>query len=141
VGNIINLVRQIFSYQGYVTTTHDLAKSRFITIKKIIELRLRTCGSLASITAAILRQLGYPTILIDGRLTIDGKSIHHAWLEVVLVKPKRILAIDPSRKPGKITKRYQRRAAYLDWSELEKNKPRPRFTASHPRTKKSTSTG
>lgn len=119
VREVIAMVRKYFSYEEYVTITHNVEKSRFVTLKNVIAMRLRTCGALASVTAAVLRRLGYPTKLIDGRLQLGKESVRHAWLEVTLEGQRKPFSIDPSRSPGIVTKHYKRRAAYLDWSELE----------------------
>lgn len=121
---VIDAVRKYFSYGGYVTSTHDLRLSRFISVTKILKLRLRTCGSLAAVTAAVFRSLEYPTRLVDGRLNQGKKTLRHAWLEVYLERPRGWYAIDPSRGSGRITTAYHRRRTYQDWAELEQEKAR-----------------
>ena len=126
--NVRLMIEQIlkhFSYQEYLTNTHDLAKSRFVGVRKIISIRLRTCGSLASITASVLRQLGYPTKLIDGRFRHGQKIFRHAWIEVNLDPEKKYRSFDPNRYPGRITKSYLKRGQYVDWSELETKISKP----------------
>lgn len=117
---VIRMVLQYFTQEKYVTTTHNLALSRFLPIARILRMRLRTCGSIAAVAAAVLRALGYPTKLVDGKLHRDGKWRSHAWLEVYLPDRKRFTAFDPFSKEYRITRQHKRRASYRDWAEVEK---------------------
>lgn len=90
-------------------------KSRFISVGDIISKRQNTCGSRASLAAALLRLGGLPTKLIDGFHIED-----HGWIEVKLGKNWQ--PFDPTCKKFRyqITKNDLKIKEYRDWSFLEK---------------------
>ncbi len=122
VRDIIETLRQHFSYNQYVTTTHNLRLSRFVPVDKIIRMRLRTCGAIAATSAAVLRSLGYPTKLIHGKIRDHGRWVSHAWIETYLGDRRRFVALDPSRNVFRLTRWYRRLDEYRDWSEMKRDR-------------------
>lgn len=120
VKEIISDVRAHFDYKGYVLTTHNIRLSRFLPVRDILRKKLRTCGSIAAVTAVALRYLGYPTKLIHGKLKYKSKIITHAWIETYLPSKKKFVYFDPFRPSNKVTDNHLRIAAYRDWSDMEK---------------------
>lgn len=116
---VVEAVRQHFSYRQYVTTTHDIRRSRFVPVRKILRMRLRTCGAVAATTAVVLRHLGCPTKLIHGKIRSRGRWVSHAWIEIYLPDQRRFVAVDPSRNAYRLTRWYRRLGEYRDWSEMK----------------------
>jgi hypothetical protein len=121
---VISVIKALFSEfdpkKSYLTQTRNLKLSRFITVNKIIKIKLFTCGSASAVLASILRKLGYPTKLIDGKIKSKSKWRRHAWIEVYLKERERFIPLDPFSNQYKITKKHRRLGAYVDWRELEK---------------------
>jgi len=116
---VLKAIREEFDPRNYkVTYTNDFKKSRFISAANVLKKRQRSCGSLATIVASILRNLGYPTKLIDGFYIKDNSKMRHAWNEVFI--NKKWLQFDISRKNLRIGKYHIRKKEWIDWGDLEK---------------------
>jgi len=119
VNEIIGLIHNFFTTEKYYTTTANLQLSRFITATNIIKKRLRTCGSISAICTLVLRKLGIPTKLIDGKIYKDGRWRTHSWIEVYIEDDKSFVSFDPFSKDYFITKNHKKRGEYIDWSDLK----------------------
>lgn len=80
--------------------------------------RQRSCGSLVSVTAAVLRNLGIQTKLIDGRSIKRDPRMRHAWVEVFI--DGSWVPFDIIQKDYALTPHHVKLGEYLDWEELEK---------------------
>jgi len=85
IRQIMKIVHGYFNpAKYYVTTTNNLILSRKASLNFIMKNRLRTCGSLSSVAAMLLKKLGFQTRLVHGKQNIDGRWAQHAWIEVKL---------------------------------------------------------
>jgi len=105
-----------------VKTTKNWRKSRFISAKDILRKRLRTCASLALLTACGLRYLGIPTKLIHGYLLESKEKFRHAWNEIYFPDYKKFLPMDMTRLNYKITDKHIKMKECVDWSGLDSPK-------------------
>ena len=121
---VINVIRAVLaefdSKKYYVTQTRNWRLSRFVSVPIIIKMKLRTCGSISSVVTSVLRNLGYPVKLIDGKLYSEGEWRRHSWLEVQLGKEGKFVSFDPFAKNFMITKKHRKSSSYTDWSEMER---------------------
>lgn len=114
--NLIKLIKAEFDRRKYtVTVTHNLKQSRLMSAKDVLLKRQRSCGSLATVMASLLRSLGIPTKLIDGYY--KGKDKHYAWIEVYL--EKKFVPFDVNLRSHKLTKYHKKVGEYVDWSEMK----------------------
>jgi len=110
-----------FNPQKHQTTsTKDIKKSRLITVREILEKRQTSCGSQASVVAAVLRNLKIPTKLIHGMYIDDTTRMYHAWNEVLINNKWVPFDITNPRDNFKINKSHIKKLEALDWSEFEK---------------------
>lgn len=115
---VLQILKEEFNPQVHATTTtNDFAASRFILVHNILEKRQRSCGSLASVVAAVLRGLGFPTKLVDGKFVKNSPDMRHAWNEVYI--GGQWVAYDIMQKDFQLTKYHIKKGEYVDWQELE----------------------
>jgi len=115
---VLDVIKQEFNpAEHMVSTTNNFAASRFTTVPAIMAKRQRSCGSLASVVAAVLRNLGIPTKLIDGKFVKRDPRMRHAWVEVYLDQVW--VPFDIMQKEYALTPYHVKRGEYLDWEELE----------------------
>lgn len=119
IRKILKGIREEFNPKKYKTTiTNDFKKSRFITVRNILKKRQRSCGSLATVVASVLRNLNYPTKLINGWYIKDNPNMRHAWNEIYV--QGKWWPIDITKKGFKISKHHIKKDEWLDWGDLEK---------------------
>lgn len=124
---LLMLLRTEFSsYYFKNTKTHDFRKSRFISARAILRKRQATCGSVATVAAAVLRRYGVPTKLIHGYFKKEDPDMRHAWLEVYIKAENKFVPIDVTRKDFKVGRYHVRRSAWVDWAEMEKTMKKPK---------------
>ena len=117
---ILKVIKEEFNPTLHtITTTHDFKISRFITVNEILEKRQRSCGSLVSVVASVLRCLGLPTKLIDGMFIKNNPNMKHAWIEVFIGGAW--APFDIMQKDFKLTSYHIKKGEYVDWQELEDN--------------------
>ncbi|MFH0874073.1 MAG: transglutaminase-like domain-containing protein [Candidatus Komeilibacteria bacterium] len=115
---IITDIRNYFNPAKYHTsTTQKKSESRCLPVSVILRRRLRTCGSIASVSALVLRYLGLPTKLIDGKLKRNGVWRSHAWIEVYLPGKNKFIPFDAFSAEYKVGRDHRRVASYNDWSQ------------------------
>ena len=120
VSGVIKAVLSEFDpKKDYVTTTRNWRLSRFLSVSKIIKIKLRTCGSICAVVAAVLRKIGLAVKLVDGKLCKDGEWRRHAWLEVKYDKGGQFIPFDPFSPGFHLTKKHRKVATFADWSEME----------------------
>jgi transglutaminase/protease-like cytokinesis protein 3 len=119
VKTILLAIHEEFNPAKYkITHTNDFKKSRFISVKNILNKRQASCGSKATVVASVLRSLGYPTKLINGLYIKDNPQMRHAWNEV-LINNKWVI-FDITRKDFKIGKYHIKKNEWIDWGDLKK---------------------
>ena len=120
VRRVLQAIREEFDPKVHpITTTHNFITSRFISVRDVVEQRQRSCGSLASVVAAVLRGLGIPTKLVDGRFIKHNPNMRHAWNEVLI--GGQWVAFDVMQKDFRLTAHHVRKGEYVDWQQLEKS--------------------
>ncbi|MBU1202981.1 transglutaminase-like domain-containing protein [Patescibacteria group bacterium] len=120
VHKIFKLIRQEFDPRLHkVEIVNDLAKSRFISAKDLYSKRQYSCGSLATLVASILRTLGVPNKLIDGKYIKDNPNMRHAWNEVYLLDQGKFVAFDITKPGFSLSKYHIKEGEYIDWEDLE----------------------
>ncbi|MBU1130594.1 transglutaminase-like domain-containing protein [Patescibacteria group bacterium] len=118
VREILELIRGEFDPKKFKTTyTNNFKKSRFISVRNILKKRQRSCGSMATVVASVMRSLGYPTKLINGFYVKDKDDMRHAWNEIY-IKGKWI-PFDVTRKDFKIGNYHVKKGEFVDWSDLK----------------------
>ncbi|MFA5070532.1 MAG: transglutaminase domain-containing protein [Patescibacteria group bacterium] len=121
VNELIKTVHSFFDDKKYfIGYTTNLRLSRTTDLNKIFQLRLRTCGAMATVLAFVLRQKGFTVRLVDGKLYRHGRWGRHAWIEVLINKTWR--AFDPFSPGFLADKRTHKRVrAYESWKEMKLN--------------------
>ena len=120
VTKILLLIREEFNPQKFNTTsTNNFRKSRFISIKDIFKKRQSSCGSMATVVASVMRNLEYPTKLINGFYIKETENMRHAWNEIYI--NKKWVPFDITRKDFKVGVYHIKKDVFVDWSDLEKN--------------------
>lgn len=115
---ILEVIREEFNPERHETTyTNDFKKSRFISVKDVLEKRQRSCGSRATVVASVLRNLNIPTKLVDGLYIKDNPNMRHAWNEVLI--NDEWLPFDITKRGFEIGEYHIRKGEYVDWSEME----------------------
>lgn len=115
---ILELIRGEFDPRKFKTTyTNNFKKSRFISVKNILKKRQRSCGSMATVVASVIRSLGYPTKLINGFYVKEKDDMRHAWNEIYI--KGRWVPFDVTRKDFKIGKYHVKKDEFVDWSDLK----------------------
>lgn len=115
---VLKIIKEEFDPRVHmITTTNDFTASRFVSVRHILEKRQYSCGSLASVVAAVLRHCGLPTKLIDGKFIKKNPDMRHAWNEVYI--NRRWVAFDIMQKDFQLTKHHIKKGEYVDWEELE----------------------
>lgn len=118
VARILSLIRDEFNDKIYqTTTTTDFKKSRYINVADIIQERQNTCGSLATVVAAVMRSRSVPTKLIHGYYYEINPDMRHAWNEIYINGGWQ--SFDITRKDFKIGKDHYKEREVADWSELQ----------------------
>lgn len=95
------------------TATNDFKTSRFISVKEILTKRQRSCGSMATVAASVLRNFGIPVKLIDGRFIKNNPKMRHAWNEVWV--NNRWVSFDITQKKFSLTPYHVKLGEYVDW--------------------------
>ncbi|MCG2693858.1 transglutaminase-like domain-containing protein [Candidatus Parcubacteria bacterium] len=101
-----------------ITTTHDFKTSRFISVKEVLEKRQRSCGSMSTVVASVLRNFGVSVKLINGMFIKDNPNMRHAWIEVWL--DNEWVPFDITKKNFALTPYHIRLGEYVDWEDLKK---------------------
>jgi len=118
VKEVLTLIRDEFDDKVYqTTTTTDFKKSRYINVADIMLRRQNTCGSLATVVAAVLRSLNIPTKLIHGYYQEVNPDMRHAWNEVYIDDAWQ--PFDITRKDFTIGSKHYKESEVVDWSELQ----------------------
>jgi hypothetical protein len=105
----------------YVQTTNNYRLSRKASVAYILKHKLRTCGSVSTLLAYLLRKKGYYVRLVDGKLKRNGGWHQHAWIEVLIENKWK--AFDAFAKGFTVTsKTHKKLGAYNSWTELLRNK-------------------
>lgn len=118
VTGILKSIKEEFDPQIHtISKTNNFNTSRFISVNEILEKRQYSCGSLTTVVASVLRNLGLPTKLIDGKFVKRNPNMRHAWVEVWLAG--NWVPFDIMQKDFKLTDYHIRKGEYSDWSELE----------------------
>lgn len=126
---VLDRIRQEFDPRQYIiSTTQIFGKSRFIGIREILKIRLRTCGAMATVVASVFRSLGIPTKLVNGRYTRQNANMRHAWNEIFRDDVKKFVPYDITRKDFRLDRYHKKKDEWCDWSEMEKtyNKSGPK---------------
>jgi transglutaminase/protease-like cytokinesis protein 3 len=120
IKKILEVIRDEFDSKKNTTTiTNDIVESRFISVSEILERRQRSCGSMASVVASVLRNLGIPTKLVHGRFVKNRPGMYHAWNEVRINhgwKSFDTTQVDGSYNIGEFHKKI---LETVDWEEIE----------------------
>ena len=120
VRKIFKIIRQELDPRIYkVHIENDFKKSRFISARDVLEKRQYSCGSLATIVAFILRILGTPVKLIDGRFIKSNSKMKHAWNEIYLIEKNEFVPFDITKPDFAISDYHIKEGEYVDWEELE----------------------
>lgn len=116
---VLQAIKEEFDPQLHtITTTHDFKTSRFISVKEVLEKRQRSCGSMSTVVASVLRNFGVPVKLINGKFIKDNPKMRHAWTEIWL--DNEWVPFDITRKDFALTSYHVRLGEYVDWEDLEK---------------------
>jgi len=116
---ILDVIKKEFDPAEHdIRTTNDFNVSRFTAVPEIIDRRQRSCGSLASVVAAVLRSLGIPTKLVDGKFVKRDPRMRHAWVEVYV--GRMWVPFDIMQKDYALTPYHVKLGEYVDWEDLEK---------------------
>ena len=116
---ILELIRGEFDSRKFKTSyTNNFKKSRFISVKNVLKKRQRSCGSMATVVASVMRNLGYPTKLINGFYVKEKDDMRHAWNEIYIEGGW--FPFDVTRKNFKIGKYHVKKDEWVDWEDLEK---------------------
>lgn len=119
INNVLKIIKDEFNSEKHeITKTNIFEQSRFITTKDVLAKRQRSCGSMATVVASVLRSLNIPTKLIDGKFIKNNPRMQHAWNEVLI--NNEWMVFDITQKDFKLTEYHIREGEYSDWSELEK---------------------
>ncbi|MEK7202725.1 MAG: transglutaminase domain-containing protein, partial [Patescibacteria group bacterium] len=118
IEKVLRIISDEFNSKKYkLHRTHDFRESRFISVAEILKIRQASCGSMATVVAAVLRQMQIPVKLIHGNFSETKKSCRHAWNEVYI--NGKFIPFDITRKNLKITKKHIRISEWADWADLE----------------------
>ncbi len=119
IEKVIEAVHSLFDqHKYYVLTTKNYRLSRGATLNFILKNRLRTCGSITTVLAHILRSVGFTVMLVDGKLRKDNKWSKHSWLKVKLGKTWH--SFDPFSKNFLIDKKTHKvLGVYSSWKEIK----------------------
>ncbi len=116
---ILRIVKEEFNPSKYeITKTHDFKTSRFISVADVLEKRQYSCGSLATVVASVLRNLGIPVKLINGKFVKNNPNMKHAWVEVFILGDW--VPFDIMQKKFVLTGYHVKKDEWLDWADLEK---------------------
>lgn len=116
---VLEAIREEFNPDKYrITITNDFKKSRFISVRNILKKRQRSCGSITTVVASVLRSLGIPTKLINGYYIKVNPNMRHAWNEIYI--NKKWISLDIMRKDFRIGKHHLKKNEWVDWRDLEK---------------------
>ena len=118
---ILRLIKDEFDdTRYYVSCTTNIYLSRFIKVDKILKIRLRSCGAMATVVAAVFRELGVPTKLISGYYKRSHPNMRHAWNEIYIEEKGKFIPFDITRKNFKLDKFHIKKDEWVDWSDFEK---------------------
>jgi transglutaminase-like putative cysteine protease len=118
VKEVLALIRDEFDdKKNQITTTTDFKKSRYINVADILLRRQNTCGSLATVVAAVLRSQNIPTKLIHGYYQEINPDMRHAWNEIYVDGAWQ--PFDITRKDFTIGTKHYKESEVVDWSELQ----------------------
>lgn len=117
VKKVLTLIKNEFdSEKQETTTTRDFKLSRFIGVNDVLNKRQKSCGSVATVVAAVFRSLGIPTKLINGYLG-EGENMRHAWNEIYFDGAWH--PFDITRGNFAVGEKHIRKGEYVDWAEME----------------------
>lgn len=115
---ILKLIREEFNPKKFKTTyTNNFKESRFISVRNILKKRQKSCGSMATVVASVMRNLGYPTKLINGMYIKEKDNMRHAWNEIYI--NGQWISFDITRKNFKLDKYHIKQDEFVDWEDLE----------------------
>ncbi|MFH1112219.1 MAG: transglutaminase domain-containing protein [Patescibacteria group bacterium] len=119
VEKVIKTILSLFDQtKYYVLTTKNYRLSRTATINFILKNRLRTCGSIATVLAYVLRSVGFTVVLVDGKLKKDNKWSKHGWIKVKLGRTWR--SFDPFSLNFRVNKKNHKVVgAHSSWKEIK----------------------
>ncbi len=123
VKKIMSVILDEFdSSKHEITSTNDIKVSRFITVSDVLKKRQRSCGSIATVVASVLRNLQIPTKLIHGKYTRYNPNMNHAWNEVNIDGDDWTpLDITLAKKEFKLDEFHIKKLEALDWEEFEQS--------------------
>lgn len=129
VDQAVKIVRQWLNNISYDTSCNppkpirlarSLIESRSVKASELIVSPVASCGSLVTLGASVLREIGYPVKLIHGS---HPRSMHHAWIEIYNHETKKWEPYDFTgfgKGPyGEITKQHKRILECADWFEIK----------------------
>lgn len=105
-----------FASTGKHRIPTTIMQSRFAPASEVVDTGMLSCGSLATLSAALLRHRGYEVALVHGRF----RDNPHAWIRV-RIPGKRWRPFDPSdpysRHPE--GRNYDTKLVCADWAEIK----------------------
>jgi hypothetical protein len=121
VEKILEIIASEFNPNRYqITRTNDIKVSRFINVKNVLDKRLSSCGSKATVVASVLRSLNIPTKLVHGLYIDRNPRMRHAWNEVCLNEGYWVpFDITHDYKGFKLDKFNIKKFEAVDWEEYE----------------------
>jgi len=119
---VLEIIKEEFNPNKYIVSyTRNFKRSRFISVRDVLEIRLRTCGAMATVVASVFRYLGIPTKLINGNYTKKDKRMRHAWNEIYIFSLKKFIAFDITRENFRIDKYHIKKDEWVDWEDLDEH--------------------
>lgn len=117
---VFKIIRQEFDPRLHkVNIVNNFEKSRFISVKDILNKRQYSCGSLATLVASIFRTFGIPVKLIDGKYIKENPNMNHAWNEIYFLNEDKFIPFDITRPSFEVSKYHIKEGEYVDWEELK----------------------
>ena len=110
---IFEHARQVSSEQR--AQPKSMLESRFTSAQDAFEKGMMSCGSVASISAEMLRHLGLEVKLIHGE---TDQSVDHAWISVLNPETGVWEEYDLMQKDGAITPQHIKKAEAGSWEEI-----------------------
>lgn len=101
-------------------TAKSLIESRSTPASQLVEAPIASCGSQATLGAALLRAMGFAVKLVHGT---HPQSTQHAWIEIYDQATSKWIGVDftgyGQGKYGQLTKDHQKEIICTDWYDIK----------------------